>query len=351
MAQDEFSREEFRQTLLRASAALSRVPDALDSYLRIPGNVARNTFTKQDVHNVQQMAANLPEARSMTPPPDRVSWLETQPLEIASSTEIQAWAKPWAEAVRLELFGSDAPPFDTPEAASRWILDEAAAATPDAALLEQMHAWERDALAGAVDLRKRGVPFDLTVRQDARTLLLPVPAKDANGEFRRIVAAAWSPSLNRLAQEADSMADATGWDQGQTVAFILVKGALPFVPRMKGDVYHRRAEPKHGQPSPLVRRWFDVRTQGADVTRDDLMRFFTQMRRVGLTVKKPVEAHEMHAYLIAVDYPEGEFTDTKRLAEYHERYPEYRQRIKTIQGLRRAVQKVRRHINATVGSE
>ena len=346
MSERTYTRKEFRQAWLRVSEKNGLgggVSRAVDTYLEMPENAKRTVFRIDELKAVRLIAYAVRVAPTLIPPSESVPWLEIQPLEIANSTEIQAWAKPWAEAVRLELFGSDAPPFDTPEAASRWILDEAAAATPDAAIQEKVHAWERHALTQAVRLTKAGVPFDLSVKAVAPSLMLPDPTES------RSVSALWSPSLNRLAHEADAMAKATGWDQGQTVAFILVKGVVPFVQRIKAKADEHGTAPMHGQPSPLVRRWFDVRTQGADVTRADLTRFFTQLRLAGLTVKKPVSQHELDAYLITQQYPEG--TLQQRLDQYHEQYPEHRERITTVPGYRQAVQKVRVHIRATVGSE
>jgi hypothetical protein len=345
------SREQFEQEAITRTAPEFRhaAPDAARAHLA--ANPKQTDFSNDDYAAVGRIAAEYHQRPPMMQPAESAAWLKGQPLEVVTSTETATWAQPWAEAIRRDLFGSDAPPFATLEAASGWILEEGDSASPDAALVAKVGAWARDTQRGIDELMEQGCPFDLSHRQDAPVLTLPVAVKDANDNEHTIVSALWSARLNRLAHEADAMAGATGWDQGQAVAFVLVEGILPSVPRLRAKVSLHPAPANHGQAGPLVRHWWDVRAQGADITRDDLNQFFTQMRRCGFTQKKPVRPHEVHAYLIDQEFPKGSFTDQQRLDKYHERYPEHRERITRIQGFRKAVKKARKHAQSTVGGE
>ena len=278
-------------------------------------------------------AENAENAPSYTSPP-----VLPIPLDFVQSEMRADWARPWAQEVRRELFGVPEPPFDNMASAISWIENEAGTIdrTPDEGRVTRMHDYLlrvyeefREFLDG------EGLPFDVDIELKGHTL--SYPGKDG---WQIALPATFHRELRRLSVESDKMAKACGWQQQQTVLFILTD-IPPFVSRVSLTVHPRSTNGEHGQ-GPLTLRSAELRIAGVDFSEKDLESVFKSLRQSGVTQKKPLRKLDARIFLFIRQHrspwnKNNPLNWKETLQEWNAENPQHR--YKSIRGLQKVLKR------------
>jgi len=258
------------------------------------------------------------------------------PLEFVESEKRADWAKPWAQAVRKELFGTPEPPFTDMASAIAWIESEVNGIDRPSNKDQARRLWEYQLRAGEEFRRfldNEGLPFDVSVNLSAPSL--SYPGKDGWWIAARVD---YHPKLRRLAIEADKMARACRWHQGQAVLFVLAD-ACPFVSRASLTIRPISTNGQHGQGT-LTLREAELKIRGTDFSERDLKSIFKELRRSGVAQKKPLSPLQAQIFAFIKQHrppwnKDNPLTWKETLQAWNEANPQHKR--KSIRGLYKVI--------------
>ena len=287
---------------------------------------------RQYFRYVSPLAAELTRAAESAKDTDPLLRFPIVPEDIVNSEIIADWAKPWAESVRQEVFGSPDPPFTSLTDAAAWIKEEEQTSRPESNLLrKELRDWEKKVVTEGRELQKRGMTFDFKV-----TVSRPVLAFPGTGDWVERAAANWSPKLRKLVRAAEGIADATGWQDAQVTAFLLI-GMTPLVSRLRLNPEMKATKGEHGQ-GQLIRTWINVEIRGADFKFGDLKRLFRTIREYNVAQKYRLKDEAAKVWLFVREYHHIQgHTWPETLNEWLRTFPESRKR--SIRALQSAYKK------------
>lgn len=217
------------------------------------------------------------------------------PQDDVRATLLDEWMAPWAAAVRTELFGAPEPPCADHEAAATLIRSEHERPQLDPAQVRELQSeiieLSLDFQRGLAELEERGL---WTRFPAARTIAYPdldLSFIDGDGSVVNL-GVDGNQLLSRLALAADEMAEVSGWSMPQATAYILT-GQRQYTPHVSVLSHAAMYSPRHGQPAPLARSGATIVIRASDFSYEELRALWTQLRRQGVTEKKPLS--EKHA--------------------------------------------------------
>lgn len=225
---------------------------------------------------VSSLAAVLAEKQAGTEALWPVSPLS--PEASVRSDAIERWVRPWAEAIRRELFQTTAPPFATSEDAIAWIEGESKKYARKAQThTKHVHKWQQQAKQSSEGLSRYGLGMGAEI-----TCWMILYSKD--GSIKTVPAT--SPTLHRLAYKVKRISDATGWKEPEAVLYLLVKDVKPVVPRYTLRVRLKTATSPQGVS--YSRQVAELTLHSADLSLDDLRKLYRALRQQGVAKKKPL---------------------------------------------------------------
>jgi hypothetical protein len=220
------------------------------------------------------------------------------PQDDVMATQLDEWMAPWAAAVRAELFGSPEPPCAGLEEAVQRIRSEYDHPEHDESEIDELQteffglvlAYQK----GIDALQKRGLwthgsaPF--VIRDPSPDLHFI----DTDGRVIRL-GVERNELLSRLALAAKEISGVSGLGEAQTVAYILT-GHRQYIPHVSVLTHKALHMPQYGQPRPLVRTEVVIVIRASDFSYEELRALWTQLRRRGVTEKKPLSAKHVRVW-------------------------------------------------------
>ena len=200
------------------------------------------------------------------------------------------WARPWAVAIREELFGSPEPPFKTEVEAIKWLMEEEKANPPEKKDAGPSDEWRKRIQRTIKRWEKQGNPWDIGELELRGPNLIPYRGDD--GWARYIPAL--GHKLSKLSNEANRMTDVIGWQNYQAMMYILI-GAIPLMPRIRLEIKSKCANGEHGQDS-LFRVWAELVISGKNITLRDFKWLLQRLRNKGLIKKRPIREVDARIY-------------------------------------------------------
>lgn len=208
------------------------------------------------------------------------------PQDEVHMEQIEHWLRPEAELVRTELFGSPVPPHSSLVEAADWIAEEYAQSREQKLAVERYMGDCVNAMMRAEVLAEDPAGYD--------PFFINVHPEEAS--LRYIGSDGWvegcgamgSAKLTRLARVSQEMTKAVGWlDSAQATTYLLLGVAAP-IPHFT-IATRVTFSGGAGTPSGRLRRREAVLTiRGSDFSYEELREIWTQLRRRGITEKKPL---------------------------------------------------------------
>lgn len=247
------------------------------------------------------------------------------PVPISPQDDVRAvlldeWMSPWAAEVRTELFGSAEPPCAGLKEAAERIRAEYAQPQHDEGyvrqLQEEMFGLLFDFQQALGELEERGLWTQVGQFNVHEPRLQFI---DANGCVEAL-GVERCDLLSRLSSASEEMAGVSGWHPAQATAYILT-GQRQFAPHVSVLVRTTLLPQQHGQPTPLARKEARLVIRASDFSYEELRAIWTQLRRRGMTEKKPLSERHARVWMFVHEREETMTMESIR-AEWNATNPE-----------------------------